>query len=28
MLTGDSYKDVKFMLRIFIPTSNGKISRR
>ncbi|HFL9012936.1 hypothetical protein ACVN68_20845, partial [Escherichia coli] len=26
MLTGDSYKDVKFMLRIFIPTSNGKIS--
>ncbi|HFP1659494.1 TPA: hypothetical protein ACHJRA_004230, partial [Escherichia coli] len=23
MLTGDSYKDVKFMLRIFIPTSNG-----
>ncbi|HFI1173903.1 hypothetical protein NLK74_19205, partial [Escherichia coli] len=22
MLTGDSYKDVKFMLRIFIPTSN------
>ncbi|EPU0895244.1 TPA: hypothetical protein ACHBCP_003210, partial [Escherichia coli] len=24
MLTGDSYKDVKFMLRIFIPTSNGK----
>ncbi|EPU0845345.1 TPA: hypothetical protein ACM5M3_003872, partial [Escherichia coli] len=25
MLTGDSYKDVKFMLRIFIPTSNGKI---
>ncbi|HFL9222277.1 TPA: hypothetical protein ACG5VW_002384, partial [Escherichia coli] len=27
MLTGDSYKDVKFMLRIFIPTSNGKISR-
>ncbi|MDC7851432.1 hypothetical protein OKI95_12510, partial [Escherichia coli] len=26
MLTEDSYKDVKFMLRIFIPTSNGKIS--
>ncbi|HFM4504581.1 TPA: hypothetical protein ACG7HX_003445, partial [Escherichia coli] len=26
MLTGDSHKDVKFMLRIFIPTSNGKIS--
>ncbi|EOT3029678.1 hypothetical protein ACLAE9_004130, partial [Escherichia coli] len=26
MLTGDSYKDVKFMLRIFIPTSYGKIS--
>ncbi|EPT2327183.1 TPA: hypothetical protein ACJHD7_003612, partial [Escherichia coli] len=25
MLTGDSHKDVKFMLRIFIPTSNGKI---
>ncbi|HFM3381226.1 TPA: hypothetical protein ACUA7P_004064, partial [Escherichia coli] len=24
MLTGDSHKDVKFMLRIFIPTSNGK----
>ncbi|HFM0749226.1 TPA: hypothetical protein ACXOQA_001338, partial [Escherichia coli] len=23
MLTGDSHKDVKFMLRIFIPTSNG-----
>ncbi|HFG3823320.1 TPA: hypothetical protein ACGGPJ_003808, partial [Escherichia coli] len=22
MLTGDSHKDVKFMLRIFIPTSN------
>ncbi|MCO1265685.1 hypothetical protein MLZ83_15405, partial [Escherichia coli] len=21
MLTGDSHKDVKFMLRIFIPTS-------
>ena len=28
MLTGDSHKDVKFMLRMFIPTSNGKISRR
>ncbi|ELK0485682.1 hypothetical protein RUR60_001868, partial [Shigella flexneri] len=27
MLTGDSHKDVKFMLRMFIPTSNGKISR-
>ncbi|EPD5284327.1 hypothetical protein ACSA9P_001317, partial [Shigella flexneri] len=26
MLTGDSHKDVKFMLRMFIPTSNGKIS--
>ncbi|EPE0586712.1 hypothetical protein ACWMS5_001637, partial [Shigella flexneri] len=25
MLTGDSHKDVKFMLRMFIPTSNGKI---
>lgn len=24
MLTGDSYKDVKFMLRIFIPTSNDE----
>ncbi|EOA0270260.1 hypothetical protein ACLHGF_001555, partial [Shigella flexneri] len=24
MLTGDSHKDVKFMLRMFIPTSNGK----
>ncbi|EOA6312679.1 TPA: hypothetical protein ACGHSR_001712, partial [Shigella flexneri] len=23
MLTGDSHKDVKFMLRMFIPTSNG-----
>ncbi|EPU0885156.1 hypothetical protein ACVULJ_002107, partial [Escherichia coli] len=23
ILTGDSHKDVKFMLRIFIPTSNG-----
>ncbi|HFH0911684.1 TPA: hypothetical protein ACGHJC_003843, partial [Shigella flexneri] len=22
MLTGDSHKDVKFMLRMFIPTSN------
>lgn len=28
MLAGESHKDVKLMLRIFIPTSKGKISRR
>lgn len=28
MLEGESHKDVNLMLRIFIPTSNGRISRR
>ncbi|WP_420901194.1 hypothetical protein [Escherichia coli] len=28
MLTGDSRKDVNLMLRIFVPTSKGRMSRR
>ena len=28
MLAGESHRDVKSMLRIFMPTSKGKISRR